>query len=144
MSLWIGRLKIINEILAKIDIQYKKNEYNLISHIFANLLQKMYMDVIITMRVISLQSYRLKKVMSKFKEKCKKDIKTGDDDRNFASKALKVNDSRKPFVKKKWNSKQFKGTSRSCGKYGHKPADCRSKDSGSKTDGEKPKSQDAA
>jgi hypothetical protein len=31
-SVWIGRLKIINERLAKVGSQYKKNEYNMILH----------------------------------------------------------------------------------------------------------------
>jgi hypothetical protein len=34
------------------------------------------------------------------------------------SKALNVNDSRKPFAKKKWNSKQFKGTVARVGNMG--------------------------
>jgi hypothetical protein len=141
-SLWIGRLKIINERLAKIGPNYKKNEYNLISHIFANLPQKMYMDVITTMQVMGLQQYDLKKVSTELKEKWKRDIKTGDAGKDTESKALNVNDSRKPYGnKKKWNSKQFKGTCRTCGKYGHKSADCRSKDGGSKPPGggDKPK-----
>jgi hypothetical protein len=62
-SLWIGQLKIINKRLAKIGPAYKKNEYNLISHVFANLPQKLYMNAITTMRVIGLQSYDLKKVV---------------------------------------------------------------------------------
>jgi hypothetical protein len=45
-SVGIGRLKIINERLAKVGSQYKKNEYNMISQIFANLPLKLYMDVI--------------------------------------------------------------------------------------------------
>jgi uncharacterized OB-fold protein len=48
------------------------------------------------------------------------------------SKTLNVNDSRKPFVKKKWNSKQFKGMCHTCGKYGHKSVDCCSKDGAKK------------
>ncbi len=69
----------------------------------------MYMDVITTMQVIGLQSYCLKKVVSKLKEKWKRDIKTRTDDLNSESQK-----------KKKWNSKQLKGTCRSCGKIGHK------------------------
>jgi hypothetical protein len=60
-------LKIINERFAKIGQAYKKNEYNLISHIFANLPQKLYMDIITTMRVIGLQSYDLKKSLLNLK-----------------------------------------------------------------------------
>jgi hypothetical protein len=50
---------------------------------------------------------------------------------------LNVSNIRKPFAKKKWNSKQFKGTCRSCGKYGHKSADCGSKDGAKKDDDKK-------
>jgi hypothetical protein len=42
-SSWIGRLKLINKRLAQINVIYKKNDYNLTSHIFADLLQKMCM-----------------------------------------------------------------------------------------------------
>jgi hypothetical protein len=135
-SMWIGRLKIINKRLAQIDVKYKKNEYNLISHIFANLPQRLYMDVITTMRVIGLQSYGLEKVINELKEKWRRDIKKEIDDRYPDNQALNVNEHKK----KKWNSKQFKGTCRSCGKMGHKAADCRSK---GKTD-EKSKSVDFA
>ncbi len=48
------------------------------SIIFANLPQKMYIDVITTMRVIVLRKYDLKKVVTELKEKWKRDIKTGD------------------------------------------------------------------
>jgi hypothetical protein len=37
------------ERLAKLDPLYMKNEYNMISHIFANLPQKLCMDIITTM-----------------------------------------------------------------------------------------------
>ncbi len=77
-SLWIGRLKIINERLAQVGAKYKKNDYNLISHIFANLPQKLYMDVATTLRVMGLQSYELKKVTNELKEKWKRDIKPQD------------------------------------------------------------------
>jgi hypothetical protein len=130
--LWIGRLKIINERLAKVDKVYKKNDYNLISHIFANLPQKLYMDVVTTLRVMGLQKYELKKVSNELKEKWKRDIKSNDKD--FDNKALNVNEHKKPYTKKKWNSKQFKGTCRSCGKMGHKSSDCYSKGKDNKED----------
>jgi hypothetical protein len=76
-------LKIINKRLAKIEPIYKKNEYvyNMISHIFTNLPQKLYMDDVATMRLViaGLQKYGQKKVVSELKEKWKRDIKSGDD-----------------------------------------------------------------
>jgi hypothetical protein len=59
--------------------------------------------------------------MSELKEKWKREIK--DEINSSESQALNVNEPKK----KKWNSKHFKGTCRSCGKMGHKAANYYSK-----------------
>jgi hypothetical protein len=74
-ALWISWLNLIKEWLSKIGIIYAKNEYNMILHIFANLPQNLYMDIIVTIRVIGLQKYGLEKVITELKEKWKDDIK---------------------------------------------------------------------
>jgi hypothetical protein len=59
---------IINdERLAKFGPNYKKNEYNMISHIFITLPQTLYIYIITTMRVIGLQSYDLKTIVVELK-----------------------------------------------------------------------------
>jgi hypothetical protein len=61
--------------------------------------------------------------MSKLKEKRKQDSRKGTDVSYSESQALTIIEQKK----KKWNSKQFKGTCHSCGKMGHKVANCQSK-----------------
>jgi hypothetical protein len=92
------------------------------------------MDVITTMRVIGLQKCDLRKVVTELKEKWKRDIKPGDTAKGTKSKAINVNNSKKSLGgKKKWNSKQLKGTCYTCGKQGHKAANCCSKDGAKET-----------
>jgi hypothetical protein len=66
----------------------------MISQIFANLPPKLYMDFIMTMRVMGLNNYNLKRVIVELKEKWKQDIKSKDGDKDTESKALNISDSR--------------------------------------------------
>ena len=117
--MWFKRLEYINSRLRAIDSKYIKNDDDLKIHVKSNLPSSIYSELIVA-------------VHKDFKNMLWKDFKSEvrqhwrqwkrNDEKENKENIMMTNLDRKQT--RPWKSKQFKGRCRSCGKYGHKAADC--------------------
>ena len=127
-KLWISRLQVLNNRLGGIGAAYKKSETTMISHVLANLPTGKYSDVIMTVKAQGLSGWTITKLGNLCKEKWK--ISTDGTSKTEAKKteqAMVTTQQPGNGKNKRRFNKKFKGNCRACGKYGHKAADCRSK-----------------
>ena len=119
---WFKRLEYFNSRLRAIDSKYIKSDDDLKIHVKSNLPSSIYSELIVAVR-------------KDFKDMLWKDFKTEVRQhwrqwKRIEGKESKENimmtnhDSGSKKFRKPWKNKQFKGRCRSCGKYGHKAADC--------------------
>lgn len=121
---WIENLEKNNERVGAIEKKYFKDDFLMITHVFAKLPKESYKTYVTTEKkgLATLTMEEVKKsILAYWKQYIKEDEKKEEafyGEQQASRRPQGGNSNKKPF-------KRFKGTCNKCGKQGHKGVDCR-------------------
>ena len=118
---WIELLEENNEKVGEIEVKYLKDDFLMISHVFAGLPKSEYESYVVVQKE-KMQKLTLKEMKVSIKAHWTHYIKQDDEKTEDAF----YGESKPHFKKTHHPKKRFKGDCNKCGKQGHKGVDCRS------------------
>ena len=127
---WIELLEENNEKVGEIEVKYLKDDFLMISHVFAGLPKSEYESYVVVQKE-KMQKLTLKEMKVSIKAHWTHYIKQ--DSNEKTEDAFYGGESKPNFKKTHHPKKRFKGDCNKCGKQGHKGVDCRSSGGGNRS-----------